>query len=207
MVLFLIRFYFILFLFFFFRPFTEEQAKALKQPNTLKTFHKKLFSFFHRKGVIYSFTKDFNEPGGFHAWHTEVYGLGQQFRPDLGNKPNQAAVDPDAEAKIRTFGKYDPYNNHNDCLKLLIRQTMKYGALRGSLEVSSLFYFYFLFSIDLPFCFFLLSFQPHMMRRQDFNSGIEEHGEFQGRRYVEILPNTKNTKTHRLNLINETFDC
>lgn len=45
------------------------------------------------------------------------------------------------------------------------------------------------------------------MRRCDFKSGIEEHGEYQGCRYVEILPSSKNTKVSKLNLKNETFDC
>ena len=46
-----------------------------------------------------------------------------------------------------------------------------------------------------------------MIRRTDFNTGVEEHGVFKGRRFIEILPNTKNTKTSKLNLINPTFDC
>ena len=39
---------------------------------------------------------------------------------DLGNKPDQATVDSDTEAKIQNIGKYDPFNNYCDCLKLLI---------------------------------------------------------------------------------------
>ena len=50
-------------------------------------------------------------------------------------------------------------------------------------------------------------FQPHLLSRNDFNSGVEEHGLFKGRRYVEILPNQRNTKTEKLNLLNPTFDC
>ena len=102
----------------------------------MKTFHKMVFAVFNSKGILYKFAQDFNEAGGFHAWWNEIYGLAQSFRPDLGNKPNQAAVDPDAEAKIRQLGNYDPFNNYNHCLKLLIRTTCKIGALRGSSEVS-----------------------------------------------------------------------
>ena len=123
-------------MFFFIRPFTQEQADALKQPNSMKTFHKMVFAVFNQKGILYRFAQDFNEAGGFHAWWNEIYGLAQNFLPDLGNKPNQAAVDPDAEAKIRKIGKYDPFNNYCDCLKLLIWGTLKIGALRGSSEVS-----------------------------------------------------------------------
>ena len=46
-----------------------------------------------------------------------------------------------------------------------------------------------------------------MLRRCDFQTGIEEHGQFQGRRYIDILPNSKNTKTNRLGLLNDTFNC
>ena len=114
-----------------------EQAEALKQPNSMKTFHKMLFAVFNQKGVLFKFTTDFNEAGGFHAWWNKIYGLAQQFCTDLGNKPNQAAVDPDAEAKIRKLGNYDPFDNYRDCLKLLICNTLKIGALlRGSSEVS-----------------------------------------------------------------------
>lgn len=77
-----------------------------------------------------------------------MYASGQTFRPDLGNKPFQAAVDPDAEAKIRQNGSYDPFNNHMDCLKLLIRGTLKYGALRGSSEVSLIVSFFFIINLD-----------------------------------------------------------
>ena len=45
-----------------------------------------------------------------------------------------------------------------------------------------------------------------MMRRQDFRTGVENEGEFEGRRYVDILVNAKNHKTQKLNLMNETFD-
>ena len=173
------------------RPFTKEQAEALKQPNSNKTFHKQFFSVFHQKGILYSFAYDFNDTGGFQAWWNEIYGLAQKFRSDLGNKPNQAAVDPDAEAKIRQLGKYDPFNNYNDCLKLLIRFTLKNGALRGSSEVRMSFFYFCSFIL-----FFLLTFfQPHMLRRTDFQCGIEEHGEYQGRKFIDILPNAKNTKT------------
>ena len=119
------------------------------QPNTVQTFHKHFFAFLKRKGVFYSFKHDFNDEGGFQAWWSEVYSLAQPFRKDIGNKPLQAAVDPDAEQKIRTNGNYDPFNNHDDCLKLLVRSTLKYNALRGASEVS-------LFCLFIYFIYFIL---------------------------------------------------
>jgi len=115
------------------------------QPNTVQTFHKHFFAFLKRKGVFYSFKHDFNDCGGFLAWWTDVYAIAQPFRKDIGNKPFQAAVDPDAEKKIRMNGNYDPFNNHDDCLKLLVRCTLKYNALRGASEVSLFIYFIYLF--------------------------------------------------------------
>lgn len=49
-------------------------------------------------------------------------------------------MDPNAEAKIRSNGDYKPFENHTDCLHLLVRATLKYGALRGSSEVSFCFF-------------------------------------------------------------------
>ena len=46
-----------------------------------------------------------------------------------------------------------------------------------------------------------------MLRRCNFQCGIEENGQFKGRRLIDILPNSKNTKTSRLGLLNKTFDC
>ena len=43
------------------------------------------------------------------------------------------------------------------------------------------------------------------MRREDFNTGIEEQGYYKGRRYIEIVANNKNTKTERLSLKQTTF--
>ena len=43
------------------------------------------------------------------------------------------------------------------------------------------------------------------MRREDFNTGVEEQGLYKGRRYIEIVANTKNTKTERLSLKQTTF--
>ena len=64
---------------FFFRPFTLEMAESLKQPNSMKTFHKQIFAVFHQKGILYRFAHDFNQTGGFHAWWNELYGLAQKF--------------------------------------------------------------------------------------------------------------------------------
>ena len=43
------------------------------------------------------------------------------------------------------------------------------------------------------------------MRREDLNTGVEEQGLYKGCRYIEIVANTKNTKTERLSLKQTTF--
>ena len=126
-------------LLFFTRPFTKEMACAIYQPNSVETMHKKLFSFLATRGVLYSFSHDFNQEGGFQAYWIQLYAMAQSFRDDLGNKPHQAAVDFNSEKKIRECGRYDPFQNYNDMLKLLVRNVIKYFALRGSLEVSYIF--------------------------------------------------------------------
>ena len=37
-------------------------------------------------------------------------------------------------------------------------------------------------------------------------TGIEKHGAYKGRRFIEVTPNTKNTKTEKLSLKHPTFD-
>ena len=89
-----------------------------------------------QKGVAYFVKRDFGFEGGFIAFWDKIYEKARPFRPNLGKKPRQAAVDIDAESKIRSFGKYDPFNNYDDCLDLLVRGTLKYAAFRGASEVS-----------------------------------------------------------------------
>jgi len=67
-------------------------------------------------------------------------------------------VDPNAEAKIRSNGDYKPFENHTDCLHLLVRATLKYGALRGSSEVSFCFFYYLNFTQKYSFSYLFFNF-------------------------------------------------
>ena len=100
--------------------------------------------------------KDFNRAGGFQAFYKDLYNEAQKIRSDLGMKPMQAAVDPEAEVKIRKNGNYKPFENYDDCLKLLIRSTLKYAALRGNSEVS--FLFLLVLSFFIFFCLIIFYF-------------------------------------------------
>ena len=84
---------------------------------------------------MYSLERDFNGKGGFQAYWLNIYGLAQVFRKDLGKKPKQAAVDHDAEWKIRNYGNYKPFESYDDCIELLVHNVLKLGAGRSS-EVS-----------------------------------------------------------------------
>ena len=100
---------------------------------------KHIFAWWKKRGVIYSFSKDFNDPGSFQTYWKQLFKLCQPFRSDLGTLPNRAAVDPNAERKIRAADLYRPFENYNDCLKLLVRGVIKYNCMRGANEVCSIF--------------------------------------------------------------------
>lgn len=193
------------FVFFFISPFTIEHANAIHQPNSTATFHKHIFSYLKKRGIVFSAKNDFNCVGGFQAFYVKLFELASKVRLDFGNKPQQAAVDPEAELKIRQSNKYQPFVNHTDCLYLLIRAVMKIGCLRGSTEVSNLFYFIIINSFTHLYHYFLFH-KPSELRREDFHTGTEKVGRFKGRRYIEIIPDTKNTKTCKLSLSNPTLE-
>ena len=73
--------------------------------------NKKLFFIFQlQRNELYTLLPEISlNPGGFQAWWLEVYALAQPFQTNLGNTPNQVAVDPDVEAQICQNGSYDPF--------------------------------------------------------------------------------------------------
>ena len=103
--------------------------------------HKHLLVYFNRKGIVYKAGCDFSGEGGYQAVYMKIYALALPFRSDLGNKPNQAAVDPNAEQKIRACAELDPFKNSYDLLFVLARGITKYMCLHGW-EVSFFFHFF-----------------------------------------------------------------
>jgi len=154
--------FFPLFIIIKYRPFTQEQANALCQPNTTQTFFKHIFSCFSNSSVIYKLQdKEFHKTGGFQAYWKTAFEDAAPFRKDLGKKPTQAAVDYNAEAKIRENGNYSPFTNYDDCIDLLARSIMTTFALRGRREVSSMMvisFSYFFIFIYRYISFILMSF-------------------------------------------------
>ena len=98
---------------------------------------------------------------------------------------------------------YNLFNNHDDCLKLLVHSTLKYNALCGASEVSSIFFIYMIINYSRIYIYI---FQPKFLTHDDFVTGVEEHGAYKGCRLIEVTPNTKNTKTKKLSLKHPTFD-
>ena len=118
---------------------------------------KHLFVYFNSKGIVYKAGSDFSGEGGYQAVYMKIYALALPFRSDLGNKPNQAAVDPNAEQKIRACAELDPFKNSYDLLFLLARGITKYMCLRGR-EVSFFFHFSLLTASIVIISFHILSF-------------------------------------------------
>ena len=119
--------------------FTDLHATACYQPNTMDSRMKELFAQFHENGIVYSHINDFNHPGGFANFFQTIWAKCSNLRSDFGILPNAATFDQNSEQKIRENGNYGYKNNYNDCLELLIHNTLKLFQLRGGCEVSSYF--------------------------------------------------------------------
>jgi hypothetical protein len=129
-----------------FRPFTQRQADALHQPNTTETFHKHVLHFSIARVLFIPLPMTLmdlvhSRHGGQmlmlkHSPFVQILDV-NQCKQQLISMLNK---------KIRDHQHlYDPFNNHYDCLKLLIRQVIKYNALRGAGEVRLVcFLFYFI---------------------------------------------------------------
>lgn len=115
------------------QTFHRRTGQCPLSPKFMSSIYKHIFAYLKENGVIYEKGKDFNGKGGFHGFWKEIYRLATSFRTDLGKKPNKAAVDHNAEYKIRCCANppYDPYNNYKDCLELLIHYTLKLAHGRG----------------------------------------------------------------------------
>ena len=116
--------------------FTRLHATACYQPNTTQSRLKELFAQFHENGILYSHVNDFNKPGGFANFFRSIWAKCVSLRDDFGILPNAATFDNNAEEKIRKNGNYDFKNNYEDCLELMIHNTLKLFQLRGGCEVS-----------------------------------------------------------------------
>ena len=122
--------------------FSKSHADALYQPNVTALFHRHLFKYFHDEGIIFSLSKDFNYPGGFQAYWSELFSLAKAKRPnDFGERPNKACFDADADYKIRNLADppFTPFEltkkGYNDCMMLMSHYTCVDWCLRGATEV------------------------------------------------------------------------
>ena len=116
--------------------FTQQHATACYQPNSMNSRLKELFAQFHENGIVFSHINDFKEPGGFSNFFRTIWAKCANLRTDFGVLPFASSFDANSEEKIRKNGHYDFKNNYNDCLELLIHNTLKLFQLRGGCEVS-----------------------------------------------------------------------
>lgn len=119
------------------KKWTKEHAEACYESTTTAQRIKELFVEFHEHGIIYG-TNDFKKKGGFSNYFTELFDKIKKFRPEFGRLSYSSSFDHNAEAKIRKYGNYKPYENYEDCLQLLIHYTLKYFQLRGRQEPASI---------------------------------------------------------------------
>ena len=115
--------------------FTLEHANACYQPSTTESRLKELFAQFREHGILYSYKMDFLFSGGYANFFQTLWQKCKLLREDFGSLPFASTFDPDAEIKIRKNGNYDFKNNYNDCLELMIHNTLKLFQLRGGCEV------------------------------------------------------------------------
>ena len=86
--------------------------------------------------------KDFNYPGGFQAYWSELFSLAKAKRPnDFGERPNKACFDSDADYKIRNLADppFTPFEltkkGYDDCMMLMLHYTCVDWCLRDATEV------------------------------------------------------------------------
>ena len=117
--------------------FTQQHADACYQPSSTESRLKELFSQFREQGILYSYKMDFLYDGGYANFFKTLWNKCRNLRQDFGSLLHASTFDPDAEQKIRKNGNYDFRNNYNDCLELMIHNTLKLFQLRGGCEVST----------------------------------------------------------------------
>ena len=114
-----------------------ERADAMYQPNTIQGMHKRLNPIFRRNGITYSLHSDFEGKGGFQAFWQNRLSKAMVLRPDLGSLPLRAKFDTDSDRKIREEANppFQPYDNYDDCLQLIVHYILESFTLRGRQEV------------------------------------------------------------------------
>ena len=78
---------------------------------------KELFVVFSRKDILFDFRKDFNMNGEFHGVTLGMWKRAKQDDPKFGTYQNRAAIDYDADLKIRECQAnktIDPFQEVND---------------------------------------------------------------------------------------------
>ena len=116
--------------------FTATHANACYQPSSVESRLKELFAQFREQGIVYGYFIDFKFSGGYANFFTTIWKKCREFREDFGSLPHASTFDADAEIKIRQNGNYDFKNSYDDCLQLIIHNTLKVFQLRGGCEVS-----------------------------------------------------------------------
>ena len=156
-----------------------------RQPNSLETKLKCLFSIFSQNGINYSLKKDFNYPGGFGNRLQEYWSKVQKTDVTFGARPTKKAL-PD------NYG-------------FLVRKAVEEGCMDASGGDPFELLVLFAFVLGTMFAFRGVK-EYHELRFENLQLGQWSHDTtgVGGREYLEVLGNLE-TKKKKLSLNTPTF--
>jgi hypothetical protein len=76
----------------YFTEFGYKKDGGLYQPNSLTTNLKTLFGIFHKRGILYNITKDFNYKGGFGAYIATKWQAMNGLDASFGSRPTKSSL-------------------------------------------------------------------------------------------------------------------
>jgi hypothetical protein len=178
----------------------------MPQPNYADKCIKHIFKVLHDQfvNISHSEMKSFTGSCWFHL--EKNFAKASQIRPEFGRKPQQASVEQDDEAKLRTLADPPccPTESYDDLAVLVLYKFSRDLFNRGGDEVSLSLFFVFsilCFSIsNLPFFLF-----PQMVeiRRIDLIHSVLETGLNTGCSQCELM-GTNSDKSKKLSLGSKT---
>ena len=72
------------------------------ESSTFVQYIKQLFAIFRKEGVEYDYLSDFNQDDKFHAVTKAMWIKASQDDKNFGSAQNKAAIDEEADTKVRT---------------------------------------------------------------------------------------------------------
>jgi hypothetical protein len=111
------------------------------ESSTFVQYIKQLFTIFRKEGVEYDYLSDFNKDGEFHAVTKAMWIKAGEEDQNFGSAQHKAAIDEEADTKIRTAiekGHLRPFTDLVHLQMLLTFLFGRYFLLRGGKEIHRL---------------------------------------------------------------------